>query len=78
MSATHKAACMASVVHTFFAEQVYWWRYDICRDKILMIVYKKISCGSTVCAFYVAQFKCLHCTLAADIKYYVGAGVANW
>jgi len=42
--------------------------------KILMIVCKKIKCGRTVCAFYVAQFKCLHFTFAAEIKNYVGAG----
>jgi hypothetical protein len=46
----------------------------ICRDKSLMIVRGKIKCGSTVCAFYVAWFKCLHCTFAAEIKNYVGAG----
>jgi hypothetical protein len=46
----------------------------ICNDKILMTVCKKIKCGSMVCALYVAQCKCLHCTFAAEIKDYVGRG----
>lgn len=27
-----------------------------------------------ICAFYVAQCKCLHCTFVAEIKNYVQAG----
>ena len=38
-----------------------------------MIVCKKMKRVSTVCAFYVARSKCLHCTFAAEIKNYVGA-----